>query len=470
MAVVLSRLLVLWSPFDVARLLGVTLDFRLLAFASAAAFASLLLSALLPTLLMLRKGNSVGMQTRSHHVVGDRAGRKPRQALVISETALSVALVLCAGLLLHSFVLLRQAPLGFDPNQTLTAWIELPTSYQTPVQQSWFYETLLERVKAIPDVQSVATTTMLPVEEQARHNPFSIEGRPWQPTGHDQVSQFANNQAVSTDYFRTLHIPLKRGRSLTAEDRAGTQPVAVINETLVRGFWPNEDPIGKHILMGAPRPGAPWLTIVGVVGDVRSSGANAAPAPELYTPRLQTPSASTALVLRTHTPAPEKLVTQLRSEVAAIDRGVALYAVQTYDDIFAQTLGPRRHEMLLLSSFASVALLLAAIGIYGVISYSVSQRSQEMGLRMAFGATPQDLSKLVLRQALLLSTAGLLLGIALGLASHKLLAAALFGINFIDLPVYAAVVITILAVSLLAAYLPARRAAHLDPMTTLRAE
>lgn len=469
-AVALSRLLLLWSPFDVARLLGVTLDLRLLAFASAAAFVSLLLSGLLPALLMLRKGNSVGMQTRSHHVVGDRAGRKPRQALVISETALSVALVICAGLLLHSFVLLRQAPLGFDPNQTLTAWMELPPSHQTPVQESSFYETLLDRVKAIPDVQSVAITTMLPVEEQARHNPFSIEGRAWQPTGHDQVPQFANSQAVSADYFRSLHIPLKRGRSLTAEDRDGTQPVAVINETLVRGFWPNEDPIGKHILMGAPRPRASWLTIVGVVGDVRSSGANAAPAPELYTSLLQTPSPSTALLLRTRTPDPEKLVAQLRSEVAAIDRGVALYAVQTYDDIFAQTLGPRRYEMLLLSSFACLALLLAAIGIYGVISYSVSQRSREMGLRMAFGATPQDLSKLVLRQALLLSTVGLLLGIALGLASHKLLASALFGISFLDFPVYAAVVLTILAVSLLAAYLPARRAACLDPMTTLRAE
>jgi predicted permease len=468
-AVALSRLLLLWSPFDVARLLGVTLDLRLLAFAFIAAFVSLLLSGLLPALLMLRKGNSVGMQTRSHHVVGDRAERRPRQALVISETALSVALVICAGLLLHSFVLLRQAPLGFDPNQTLTAWIELPASYQTPVQQIFFYETLLSRIKAIPDVQSVATTTMLPVVEQARHNPFSIEGRVWQPTGHDQVAQFTNNQAVSTDYFRTLHIPLKRGRLFTAGDRDGTQPVAVINETLVRGFWPTQDPIGKHILIGAPRPGAPWLTIVGVVGDVRSSGANAAPAPELYTP-LQTASVSTALVLRTRTSDPEKLVSQLRSEVVTIDRGVALYAVQTYDDIIAQTLGPRRYEMLLLSSFACLALLLAAIGIYGVISYSVNQRSQEMGLRMAFGATPQDLSKLVLRQALLLSTVGLLLGIALGLASHKLLTSALFGISFVDLPVYAAVVLTILAVSLLAAYLPARRAASLDPMTTLRAE
>jgi len=468
-AVALSRLLLLWSPFDVARLLGVTLDLRLLAFAFAAALVSLLLSGVLPALLMLRKGDSVGIQTRSHHVVGDRAGRTPRQTLVISETALSVALVICAGLLLHSFVLLRQVPLGFDPKQTLTAWIELPATYQTPVQQISFYETLLDRAKAIPEVQSVATTTMLPVAEQARHNPFSIEGRAWQPTGHEQVPQFTNNQAVSADYFRTLHIPLKRGRLLTAGDRDGTLPVAVINETLVRGFWPNEDPIGKHILIGAPRPGAPWLTIVGVVGDVRSSGANAAPAPELYTP-LQTPSVSTALVLRTRTSDPEKLVSQLRSAVATIDRGVALYAVQTYDDIFAQTLGPRRYEMLLLSSFACLALLLAAIGIYGVISYSVNQRSQEMGLRMAFGATPQDLSKLVLRQALVLSTVGLLLGIALGLASHKLLSSALFGISFVDLPVYVAVVLMILALSLLAAYLPARRAASLDPMTTLRAE
>ena len=193
-AVGLSRLLLLWSPFDVARLFGLTLDFRLLAFASTAAFASLLLSGLLPALLMLRKGNSVGMQTRSHHVVGDRAGRKPRQALVISETALSVALVICAGLLLHSFVLLRQAPLGFDTTQTLTAWIELPMSYQTPVQESSFYETLLDRVEAIPDVQSVATTTMLPVEEQARHNPFSIEERAWQPT---ETTTFRSSRIIS---------------------------------------------------------------------------------------------------------------------------------------------------------------------------------------------------------------------------------------------------------------------------------
>ena len=332
-------------------------------------------------------------------------------------------------------------------------------SYQTSVQLASFYEACLERVKAIPDVEGVATTTMMPVEEQARHNPFSIEARTWQPTGNDNVPPFANAQAVSSGYFRALQIPLKLGRLLTDQDRDGTPPVAVVNETMVRGFWPDEDPIGKHIIIGGgPKPGFPWLTIVGVVGDVRSSGANAGVVPELYTPLLQTPSALTALVLRTQTADPEKTVHQLRSELAAIDRGVALYAVETYDDIFAHTWPAT------LRNAAAIELchLSPAVGRDRHLwRHLLLRESALSGNGLAHGVRgdprgPHQTGP---------SPSNPVVDCRYALGNRTWL----YGLSF-DLPAYAGGVFTMLAVSLLAAYLSARRAASLDPMTTLRAE
>ncbi len=319
-------------------------------------------------------------------------------------------------------------------------------------------------------MDAVAATTLLPIADPPLHNPFSIQGRPWQPYGADRIPQFLNRQTVSTGYFRDLQIPLKQGRFFDDRDRVDSQPVVIVNETMVRGFWPGENPIGKHMMQGAPMPGVPWLTVIGVVGDVRSGGAKADFVPEIYTPLAQTPNPSMALVLRNKRGDPTEVINSVRAAVMTLDHGIPLTSVATYDEILATQLGPRRYEMLLLAAFGGLALLLAAVGLYGVVSYAVTQRTQEMALRIAFGATRKTVVALVLRQALLLTGCGLFAGVLMALSLRRVLAATLFQVRYLDLPVYVGVSITLLIVALAAAYFPARRAASTDPMEALRAE
>jgi len=453
-----------------AKLFGAPMGWQVVAFAACAALAAVLLFGLLPALRMARRGRPVQLQGSAHQVLNDQRGRRVRQVLVVVETALSVTLVIGAGLLIHSFLLLRTMPLGFNPDGVLTGQITLPPAY-ADAQQAEFSDAVLRRVATMPNVEVAATATALPVGDTPQHNPFSIEGRPWQPYGANRVPQFMNDQAVNADYFRAMQIPLRWGRLFNDGDRTGSEPVVIVNETMVRGFWPDEDPIGKHILQGAPRPGAPWLTVVGVVGDVRSGGASADVVPEFYTPFSQMPGASLALVLRTKIGDAAGVLNEARTAVAAVDAKIPLHDVATYEEILASELGPRRYEMLLLVSFGGLALLLAAVGLYGgVVSYSVAQRTQEIGLRMAFGANESDVMTLVLRQALLLTCCGLVAGMAMAVVLRQTLAAVLFGVRFLDLPVYAVVATTLLVVALAAAYLPARRAASVEPMEALRAE
>jgi putative ABC transport system permease protein len=386
------------------------------------------------------------------------------------ETALSVALTIGAGMLIHSFLRLQDVPLGFEPDGVLTAQTNLPPSYSTGLSQTEFYRGLLDRIRFMSRVESAAATTMLPAAERPLHDPFSVEGRPWQPFGAGRVPQFLNHQAVSTDYFRTMGIGLQKGRVFGAQDRNGSQSVAIVNETLVRGFWPGENPIGKHLIIGAPQPGVPWLTIVGVVQDVRSGGAAAESLPELYTPMAQDPAAAMALVVRTNGNNPANAAMELRDAVAAMDRGIPLEGVATYSELLADQLGPRRYEMFLLAEFGGLALVLAAVGLYGVVSYGVTQRTREIGLRMAFGASASEVTEMVLRQALLLAGCGLSMGIAISIAFRQVLASEIFGIRFVDVPVYAGVSLLLLSVALAAAILPARRAASIDPMQALRSE
>lgn len=469
-AAVTSGLLVRLSPYGMAKLFKPSMDIQVLAFASCAAIAAVLLFGFLPAIRVLKKRRSIQLAGNEHQIVGGQGSNRVRQLLVVTETALSVALVAGAGLLVHSFLLLRQVPLGFTPERLLTAQISLPSgAYATGTLQREFYEELLQRLRSTPNVDVAAVTSMLPVAEPPLHDPFSIEGRPWQPYGADRVPQFTNHQAVSRDYFRGLQISLKGGRFFNDGDRADSQAVVIVNETMVRGFWPGEDPIGKHMMLGAPRPGG-WLTIVGVVGDVRSGGANADFVPEFYTPFAQTPTAEMALVLRTKRGGPAEILGSAQAAVAALDHGIPLYNVATYDDILAEQLGPRRYEMLLLTAFGGLALVLAAVGLYGVVSYAVAQRTQEMGLRMAFGASKNDIVALVLRQALLLTGYGLFAGVALAVSFRQAMTAVLFEVRFLDLPVYGGVTVTMFMVALAAAYFPARRAASINPMDALRSE
>lgn len=464
-----SALLVSLSPYEVAKFLSVSLDVKVLGYAAALAVIAMVLFGFMPGLLIVRRARSIAPRT-GHQVLGERRSHRLRSILVVVETALSVTLLLGAGMLLHSFLRLQDVPLGFDPNGILTARIDLPPSYSTGTSQSEFYGGLLERVRSIAAVKAVAATTMLPASDRVLHDPFSIEGRPWQPFGAARVPQFANHQAVSSDYFRVMGIPARQGRVFSTEDKDGSQPVAIVNEMLVRGFWPGENPIGKHLMLGAPQPGVPWLTVVGVVADVRGGGATAVALPEIYTPMTQTPSAAMALVLGTKITDPARAANDLRDAVRALDRGIPLERVATYEELLAAQFAPRRYQMFLLAAFAGLALLLAAVGLYGVVSYVVTQRQGEIGLRMAFGASSQDVTAMVLKQTFQLAGFGLGIGMAMSLLTRQILANEIFGIHFLDVPVYVGVMALVATVALGAAVCPARHAASIDPMQALRTE
>jgi len=462
-----SALLVNLSPYEMARFLAVSLDAKVLGYAVGLGLIAMMIFGFMPGLLIVRRARSVAART-GHQVLSERCSQRLRSILVVVETALSVTLLLGAGMLIHSFLRLQEVPLGFEPNGILTAQINLPPSYSTVTAQSQFYEGVLEQARSIAATKGVAATTMLPASDRLLHDPFSIEGRPWQPFGAARVPQFVNHQAVSTDYFRVMGIAVREGRIFSIQDKDGSQPVAMVNEMLVRGFWPGENPIGKHFMLGAPRPGIPWLTVVGVVADVRSGGATAETLPEIYTPMTQTPSAAMTLVLDTKLSDPARVGNDLRDAVRATDRGIPLERVATYEELLGTQFAPRRYQMFLLAAFAGLALLLAAVGLYGVVSYAVTQRKGEIGLRMAFGASLQDVTAMVLKQAFLLAGSGLGIGMAMSLLTRQIIASEIFGVHFIDLPVYVGVILLLATVALVAAAFPARRAASIDPMQTLR--
>jgi putative ABC transport system permease protein len=464
-----SALLVNLSPYEMAKFLAVSLDAKVLGYAGGLGLIAMILFGFLPGLLIVRRARSVAART-GHQVLGEKRGRRLRSTLVVMETAFSVTLLLGAGMLIHSFLRLEDVPLGFEPNRVLTAQINLPPSYSTGTRQSQFFERLGEQVRSIAAIRDAAVSTMLPASDRVLHDPFSIEGRPWQPFGAARVPQFANHQAVSPDYFRVMGIAVREGRVFSIQDKDGSRPVVMVNEMLARGFWPGESPIGKHLVLGAPRPGIPWLTIVGVVADVRSGGATAEILPEIYTPMTQTPSAAMALVLDTQVNDPARVANDLRDAVRAIDRSVPLERVATYEELLGTQFAQRRYQMFLLAVFSGLALLLSAVGLYGVVSYGVTQRKGEIGLRMAFGASFEDVTAMVLKQAFLLAGSGLGIGMVMSLLTRQMLASEIFGIHLLDLPVYVGVILLLASVALAAAAFPARRAASIDPIETLRME
>lgn len=298
-ASIVAALLVRFSPYMVAVLLGNSMDVTVLGYAVGLGLVAVMFFGLAPALMLFRQGHRILSSGLGQQIVSTRRGQTIRRVLVVAESAMAVTLTIGAGMLLHSFLHLREVTLGFNPQSLLTAEVNLPKSYSTGASQREFYEELLEHLQSQPGVKSTAVTTILPAADSPLHDPFSVQGRPWQPFGSSHVPQFMNHQAVSTEYFRTMGITLRGGRLFTVDDRDGTQPVAIVNETMVRGFWSGENPIGKHLMLGAPRPGSPWLTVVGVVADVRSGGAMADTLPELYTPMAQTPAPSIALVIQT---------------------------------------------------------------------------------------------------------------------------------------------------------------------------
>jgi putative ABC transport system permease protein len=409
---------------------------------------------------------------------GSSAGRQRfRRGLVVAQIALALMLVTSAGLLIRSFMHIRGVDPGFDPSRLLTAEVELSTvRYDTPAKIRAFYSELVHRLEALPGVRSAAAVRALPMTGRLEIGDWSfvIEGRHANPpVPADRIN--ADWQALTPGYFETLRIPVLQGRAIEERDRTGATPVVVINRTLARLAWPGEDPIGRRILLGGGGVDSVWRTVIGIVGDVRHRGLTAAPRPEMYLPHAQfpagtgTPQRTLRVVLRAEGD-PSALAGPLRATLADLDPAVPLVDLQTMEQALGSWAAERRLTMILVAAFATLALALGAVGVYGVMAHLVVQRTREIGIRIALGAVPREILALVISQGAWLAVAGVALGVGGALAASRLLGRLLFEVTPTDPATYAGTALTLLGVAALAALIPALRATRTDPVEALRSE
>jgi len=393
-----------------------------------------------------------------------------RGALVVSEIALALLLLAGAGVMLKSFARLRGQDPGFRPDRLLTIRMVLSEAkYPGAAERRAFYDRLLGRVASLPGVESEAMVSYLPLTFTGGHYSFSIEGSPVEVAANLPTAVY---RTVSPEYFETMGIPLFRGRGFTEQDREGTPPVVVIDRILAERFWPGQDAVAKRLKLGEADSSEPWQTVVGVVGNVRQIQLSAELKPAIYVSyhqELGIFSAPHDLVVRTAGD-PMALAATVRSQVWEVDRDQPVSDIQTMDQILAANISRPRFSSLLLGAFAAAALLLAAVGIYGVISYLTEQRTREMGIRLALGADRRDILKMVLGTGLRLTLGGVAAGLAGALALGRLLSSLLYGVSASDPLTLAGVSVLLASVSLIAAYLPARRAVRVDPVVALRYE
>jgi putative ABC transport system permease protein len=460
------------SPDNLPRLAEVRVDARVLGFTLLVSLVGGVLFGLAPALRAAQTDLHAGLKEGGRGSHAERS--RLRSALVVAELALALLLLVGAGLLINSFWRLQRVNPGFNPAGLLTLALAPPaTAYQNAEQINALYERLLEKLRAVPGVQAVTATSPLPFTFN-NDTIMQIEGRPFDLNATNLSTDFTT---VTPAYFQTMGVRLLRGRLFNDGDQEGALPVAVISETLARAHWPNEDPLGRRVrLLDAPpeRATTRYMTIVGVVADVKNQGLNATPRQEMYVSLGQQASTgvnirSMALVLRTELE-PLTLAQTVREAVWSVDRNIPIANVQTMEQILAASVAQRRFNATLLGVFALVALCLSAGGIYGVLAYSVSRRTQEIGVRMALGANRRAVLRLIIKQGMRLALTGVALGLAAALALTRLLAALLFGVSATDPVTFALIALLLLLVALLACWLPARRATKVDPLVALRTE
>ena len=389
-----------------------------------------------------------------------------RGLLVISEVALSLMLLVSAGLLMRTFLVLLKTEPGFNPNNVMTMRLNLPgTKYKDEAQRSAFYQELLRRVQSLPGVESAAAVNYLPLGGSNSSDSFLVEGIPDPPPGQEFIGRYRN---CTPDYFRTMGIPIVKGRAFTDQDKAGSPPVIIVNESMAEKYWPGADPIGKRVRFNAPLSKAPWMQVVGVVKDVKHD-LQTPITTDYYLPHAQDSWSSMVLVARTKGD-PLSVAGDMRQQVWSLDKDQPVYDVQTMEQVRAFSVSLYSFSAGSLGIFAAIALLLASIGIYGVMSYAVIQRTQEIGIRMALGARGADVLKLVIRNGMTLALIGIVAGLAGAFALTRLLQSLLFGVTPTDALTFGAVTFGLLLVALLACYIPARRATKVDPLVALRYE
>jgi putative ABC transport system permease protein len=401
------------------------------------------------------------------------AHQRLRQALTVAEIALSLMLLVGAMLLIQSFARVQRVDVGFRASSVLTVErIELPRSRASAQTSAAFFDGFVARLRAIPGVESAAVTLGLPLDPRARffvdESTFSIAGEA--PPAPAQRPA-APIQVVSPDYFATIGVPLVQGRVFAERDRTASPGVVIINEAMARRFWPNQNPIGRRITHDLSIVPGQQTTreIVGVVGDVRHFGLEQPPEPQMFVPHAQMPWPSMAVVIRTPLDAAH-IGAAVRQAVWSVDRTIPVPPLRPMDDMFADAVGQPRFRAWLLGLFAATAILLAMTGLYGTMAYAVQQRTPEIGLRIALGATPQQATALLLRSGLMLTAIGTAIGLAGSVAVARALSSLLFGISAGDPATFIGVPAMLVAVAWLACYLPASRARHLDPMKAINAE
>lgn len=457
-----TRALLAVAPDALPHVAEIAIDPMVVGFALLVSLGGGLLFGLVPAWAGSRADAERTLRDTSRAVAGRRADRW-RRLLVAGQTALTVVLLVSAGLLVRSLEQLQRVELGFDPDHVLLVGLALPSStYDTRPKIAQFYETLFERIRATPGVRAVAAASSVPMRGSSTAG-LHIEGEPI-PNGPLPSVGYT---AVSDDYFRALGIPLRAGRGFISQDAAAVKPRAVVvNDEAVRRFWGGRDPVGARVQLG-PDPQEPFYLVVGVVGNVRQDGFDAAPRPIAYTSYRQEGESYLSLVIKTAGD-PVRALPAIRAAVRELDHSLPLIGVTTMDDVAGNSLSRRRFSMLLLATFAVVSLVLAIVGTYGVMAYTVSARTPELGVRIALGATTRSVLGLVVGQSMWTSTLGIAAGVAGAVALTRTIRGMLYGVQPTDVTTFFVVTVTLLGACLLAAYLPARRATRIDPVEALR--
>ena len=472
----IGLLLALWGvaamtkllPRDFPRLGEITLDWRVLGFTLLASVLTGILFGFAPALQISKTDVQESLKESGRGASGSLRHHRLRSLLIVGEVALSVVLLVGAGLLFRSFLQLQSVNAGFSPQQVLTLQLSPAGSkYTRDADYIAFYDQVIQRVSDIPGVQAVGAINTLPLDKGPFAG-FRIEGRP--PLTIDKWPG-ANYRTVSTDYFRTMNIPLVQGRAFTDRDTETAPLVIIINEALARRDFPNENPVGKRIGLGNnDAKGQPvWWEIVGVAADVRSIELREPAMPEFYLSALQDSFRNMFVVVRTSVE-PTSVAASVRQIAAEVDKSAAVSDVKTMETIVNEAVTQPRFNFFLLGLFSGIALLLSAAGIYGVTAYSVTQRTHEFGIRMALGAQVGDVLRMILKQGMLLISIGIAVGLVASFALTRLLRTLLYGVSVTDPGTFVVITLLLMFVALLACYLPARRATKVDPLTALRYE
>jgi putative ABC transport system permease protein len=468
LAIWATSLLVSLQPENLPRVQEIGVDARVLAFTFGVSLLTGIVFGLLPAWSSSRSVVGEALKEGGRSATAGGARQRLRSTFVVVELAIALVLLVGAGLLIKTFWILRSVEPGFNPDHLLTMRVELPEArYKEVDKQTRFRRLALENINSLPGVQA-ALVSELPLSGDSLNHDFVIDGRPPLTPGDEPSLE---TRSVMGDYFHTMQIPMRLGRDFGPQDFVEKAPlVGIANDAMVRQYFANEDPLGKRVRW-ARDPEIHWITIVGVVGDVKHFGLDLPEEPALYSPYTQINPWKRWMAVAARTQAnPEAMIQTVKQQIWKVDSQLPVTDVKTMNEVSAASFAARRFNMLLLAIFAGLALVLGAVGIYGVMSYAVTQRTQEIGIRMALGARATDVLRLIIKNGLTLTLLGVAIGVAGAFALTRLLTTLLFGVTPTDKPTFFIVSAVLIFVALLACYLPARRATKVDPLIALRYE